>query len=811
MALNSLTRQILPSVLFSLLATDAALGAYLLHDAVSSEVLRAVPSFEACSLYLKTDGSPDDRFTVSYKPAGAAKWMPALDLVYNPKDGFFRGSVLGLKEATKYRVRVERRRAGRGVRTYQAEFTTWSSAPPVAETRDAAALSRGAVLKIRDRGAPDAWIRYTAPSETQILGTDREAAAVLLENARYVILEGLTIRGGGRYGIHVRNCRSIRIINCDIAGWGREGKQDFEHGGKYIDARGRIIDYDGAVYIDDSACVVIERCYIHAPRGRANPWRYSHPAGPEAVMVHSRGGLVLRYNDFIGSDVHRWNDVVEGQDNGSPSGGFYRDGDVYGNLFCFGNDDGIELDGGQMNIRVHHNRFEGTLCGVSTAPCLLGPSYIYRNLIVNLGDEDDRRGSVIKNNYSRSGLGRIFLFNNTACAPGAHAYSEYVEHKVKVNFLKGVMRNNLFACESLFAEGVFQWKNDFDYDLFWTGRKTYEAAAARRLHALGLESHGLFQRAEFVSVKDGDFRLHPGSPGVDAGAVVPGVAVHYRGKAPDIGAFEDDAPDPLPGRPIPVFVSKQQVTFTLAPGAPPPVRDLTVSVSGKTRFRSAFRIVKNAVFDWLVVRPDHGSVAPGAPVRLTVAVHPEKLVRSRLYRGAFLVRFPDGFSRPVMVYADNRAAPLRKFRGTGVMLYAEAERPVAPTETPFPIRSDVRAGGGQAVVFTPGPGRNRFAEYAFDLPRSGPYLLFARARLPGAKSARIRLAVAVDGGPLKRADMIVHPYWSWVMISVERGAWAPFKPIRLQKGRRRFRLYPKNEFLLDLLVLTDDPRPLFGY
>ena len=81
--------------------------------------------------------------------------------------------------------------------------------------------------------------------------------AVLIEDARYVILEGLTIRGGWRYAIQVRHSHFIRIINCDLAGWGRVGRQDFTQRGQYIDERGDVINYDGAVYVDSSGQVVV--------------------------------------------------------------------------------------------------------------------------------------------------------------------------------------------------------------------------------------------------------------------------------------------------------------------------------------------------------------------------------------------------------------------------------------------------------------------------------------------------------------------------------------------------------------------------
>ena len=62
-----------------------------------------------------------------------------------------------------------------------------------------------------------------------------------------------------------------------------------------------------------------------------------------------------------------------------------------------GEDDGMEIDGGQLNSRVYQNRIERFYCGVSLAPNQTGPSYLFRNLIVNLGTTyNDRNYTALK-------------------------------------------------------------------------------------------------------------------------------------------------------------------------------------------------------------------------------------------------------------------------------------------------------------------------------------------------------------------------------------------------------------------------------
>ncbi len=53
------------------------------------------------------------------------------------------------------------------------------------------------------------------------------------------------------------------------------------------------------------------------------------------------------------------------------------------------------------------------------------------------------------------------------------------------------------------------------------------------------EAHGVFGVPKYAaSRKAGDFSLADDSPGFDAGVVIPNFNDGFRGRAPDIGAFE---------------------------------------------------------------------------------------------------------------------------------------------------------------------------------------------------------------------------------------------------------------------------------
>ena len=80
---------------------------------------------------------------------------------------------------------------------------------------------------------------------------------------------------------------------------------------------------------------------------------------------------------------------------------------------AYANDDLIEIDGGQQNVLVYGNEMEQGYAGISIAPNLLGPSYIFHNHIHNLGDETGKEWTAIKaGGLISKPAGRTFIFEN---------------------------------------------------------------------------------------------------------------------------------------------------------------------------------------------------------------------------------------------------------------------------------------------------------------------------------------------------------------------------------------------------------------
>ena len=375
----------------------------LAHAGAGQLVLE--PTFCSCSVEFLV-GEPVDGLRLECRKDGEWVAWPDDEWRFRPVSKSYRASVRDLDEDTEYEVRLV---DGNGACVKAARFRTWSSEVPVAKT--VVLTADGPLPKtISDKGTADGWIRYTAAPGTVLDFGDGDADALRLDGAQFVLLDGLTIRGTrGRRVFAMQNCRNVRIRNCDISRWGRTGTPRFDWAGRNyapgMSEKDYGINFDAAIEIG-AGCfgVVVERCFIHDPRGRANSWRYSHPAGPEAVLLAKPvGSTVIRWNDFIGSDTHRFNDAVEGIGNFQPDGGFNRSADVYGNFMAFCNDDCIELDGGQRNVRCFGNRFEAALCGVSVQGCMVGPSYVYRNLFSGMCGEFGEWGQTVKTGGGRHG------------------------------------------------------------------------------------------------------------------------------------------------------------------------------------------------------------------------------------------------------------------------------------------------------------------------------------------------------------------------------------------------------------------------
>ena len=745
---------------------------------------RVIANYNSASYYISMPEVKN--ISVMYRKLPAGIWQKAYTPIRDNEDGNYRGSIVNLDEGSDYVLKVY---DGKNL-CYSKYFRT---------RHDRRAIGKTIILNknnFKDQlskivsGKPYAWVRYVAEPGF-VLTNDGKAPLIHADRIEYVIFDGLTLKGGDRNAFILSNSDNVVITNCNISGWGRTGVQRLDLDGKYFtgEKKDEAINFDGAIAVTECRNTLIEKCFIHDPRGRANSWQFSHPAGPEAVTLYRCYSTVIRYNDFVGSDEHRWNDAVEGRGNFNPYGGINCDADVYGNFMIFSSDDCIELDGGQQNVRCFGNRFEGAYCGVSIQGCMKGPCYVFDNWINDMGDEYGLHGQSLKTSTSRSGkFAKAFIFNNTFSGTGSGTAT--------IKHLHTEMINNVFTGDTILTLGSYPWVNDYN-------------AVTKSVPGLGKNSV-IAADAKFVAPELGNYA--PAKDSLIAGKAkyLPGFS---RGNV--IGAFKSNACyEQLPRRPIPVVTDAATLRFAKGETE----KHVTASVLNNEEFRQEFSIVKTDAADWFDVTPASGILQTGQQITFNVKLKESRLAERRNWRGAFLIRFKNGLSRPVAVYAvadgikaEKEAAKLNAF-----VSFIEAENPT--TGSRYAAVALKGANGGKALDMK----ANGFASYKdapkdakhintyeFTVPKDGYYTIALRMRADGNCRMHDSFYASVDSEKMVKIDMGQHVQtdWRWCVpsgLKKIKELSGNFANCYLTKGKHVLRIAPREQFYLDAIGITDN-------
>ena len=639
--------------------------------------LQLRPTFNSCSVELNA-ASPVSGLRIEYRKRGSLRWTAVDPLPFYDGQPGYRGSIFRLEEDSAYECRV----VVDGIQRSLTRFRTWKSEVPVARTVVLDPDEIRFPVVISAQGSPSGWIRYTVPKGA-MLENRGPTPTFLIDGASYVLLDDIVMKGPNIHdgAINVKNSEGIRIRNCEISGWGRIGTMCFDRKGKPA-IGDEIINFDGAVKImSGSSKVVVERCYIHDPAGRSNSWRYSHPAGNEAVILYKPDhSMILRYNDFVGGgDIHRFNDAVESFGNFDEDGGFNRDADIYGNFLAFCNDDCIELDGGQRNVRCFGNRFEGALVGVSVQGCMQGPSFVYDNLFSGLGDEFDRRSLALKVGSGKHG-------------PEARSW--------------------------------------------FTGNQ------------LGPQGGGIGHMETLDLHERDNTRL----------------------------SDERDYPEEWPVRPCPFVLSRQRFTN------PEFDFDLTLKALPGLGGSVPFTVRQNDECDWFEVSPSTGILHAGEELSLHVRLIEGRMQGRRFFRGAFLVRTPDGLSRPCTIYKETSfIPPFRAERPGDVAVYLDAAHP------------DTTDGDSSSWSFT--------------VPQTGRYYIL----LHGTGKAFTEILAGIDGAePALSKHQTCSGFASWTLLAPggdfnNRTAFYDLQAGQIHHLQLKPGPNPDKNLRPDGIVITDNP------
>ena len=733
----------------------------------------AVSTFNSVSLYVRFshDTNRNAKCGVRYRTKPDGAWQRGMDMVRSTQEPEFRGSLLLLAEDTEYEIEIKaqdpdgKARGGEGLRLTQR---TWRERTPIAERR---ALPSGVLkesLTIRAKGKADGWILYSPPrGATTTIDVGRTAPyAVQIEESAYVILERVTVRGGSEHGVLVTNSHHVRIRRCEMTDWGLAGKKNAK--GLYVRPEGGTINCQDAIRLGlMTRQIVVEDNYIHTPRGTATCWRFGHPVGPQATTLGFNGSRnnVVRSNEMIGTEDHWYNDIIGSTGNGSPFGGPYRDTDIHGNFLSHSQDNAVELDGGQMNVRFWDNRMEYTYRSISFAPCIKGPGYAFLNLVAHPGDEFLRSGTAFKMGSSPLNFGLDLAFLNTVVGRSGSGMANRAAPYSKSDRTIYV-QNNLSA-----RPGAFFDPSDPFQDQPAEGMFVFE-------DALGA-----------------DYRLRPGSAGVDEGAAIHGFDRIAHGKAPDLGLFESGVPSDglMPKRSSGMVVAPQHALLVATCGRQSADRTATVTLTVPASAGDRWRARPNE--PWLSCRPNSG--AAGAPTQVTLSCDASRL-DARLHRAVVTFRTDAGLNRSVTV-------AVKVLHSQPYVCFLEAEQ--ARMDGPFRIGEDRSASGGR-YVHVPAASASGVLTSTFDVPAAGDYYVLGRFYTPPDRLGGFLFSMD-RAKPRRWVDQSRRACsWLWDLLRPHeyKGDRTVHRGFQLSKGAHTFTLTSRRPGArLDCLVVSNQP------
>jgi parallel beta helix pectate lyase-like protein len=209
--------------------------------------------------------------------------------------------------------------------------------------------------------------------------------------------------------------------------------------------------------------------------------------------------------------------------------------EVYENVFEYCRDNIIEPEGYVFNMHVYHNVLNSCPRGTFSIDRVNGGDlWIYGN--TSRYDEndcaDDFWWTMFKfyKDFTSQGYLNLPLriYNNSwETGPVFGDVKRGEDHVYHVNNAMSFVTGD-FGRPA--AHGI-DWICDYDISSVpWSSQVTSK----------GFEMYGIVGDPLFKNVARDDFRLQPGSPGIDAGTIIDGFTQFYMGSAPDIGAYEDD-------------------------------------------------------------------------------------------------------------------------------------------------------------------------------------------------------------------------------------------------------------------------------
>lgn len=261
----------------------------------------------------------------------------------------------------------------------------------------------------------------------------------------------------------------------------------------------------------------------------------------------------------------------------------------------------------------------------------------------------------------------------------------------------------------------------------------------------------------------------------------------------------------MPERPLPVRLDCEKIRFKVDE-----TQAKVVATVAGSNFSGRYRIAKNSDFDWFTVTPDSGTVKSGDRVTFTVRTIPDRFRGRPLMRGAFLIRFENGLSRPVSVYAETGwEMPLKPHKPGDVAIYLNPE--TADKGKKFPRANPAHGPEEDGCVEFPARGKPEksgspyLLEFEFDVPEEGYYGLFVRADVPSPAGAHDSFFYGFDDQPMIPGSFAEARSGRkrWYMVA-QSGPQETRSACHFTRGRHKLRISPRESTRIGLIAVTDN-------
>jgi MYXO-CTERM domain-containing protein len=519
-------------------------------------------------LLVTGDDNFNARVTLRYRVAGTAVWRDALPLFrVHPENvtgltvpAQFAGSVFDLAPGTAYDLELHAIDPDGSVdQLIPLSGTTRQvpardpKTPSVKNVTDAATLN--AALAAAKAGDVITLASGTYAGQFGTRGSGTADNPIVIRGASE---DGVILDGGGCTGCNVLEVYGsfVHVEDLTIAHASRALR--FQGAGADSNVVRRVHIRDATLGIGSN--VDQKNFYLcdNILEGRlAWPSVYTDDGGAhsndDGINVQGNGHVVC-HNRITG-----YGDAMKIEQDGA------RAVDFYGNEILTAYDNGLELDTVAGNGRCFRNRFTNTYATLSYQPIFGGPAYTFRNIVVNVVNEQMKFHS--NGTLEPSGM---LVFHNTfvsaGTALGLHTANASHHFAVENNLFvsapsatgrtmdwTGIIDDGTFDYDGFFPDGIV----DFNYS--GVGYMKYASFAAARAATARFEPHGLLLAGPIfasgltapadyrTALPPADVQLATGSNAIDKGLVLANINDGFLGQGPDLGAVETGCPQPIYG------------------------------------------------------------------------------------------------------------------------------------------------------------------------------------------------------------------------------------------------------------------------